>query len=72
MSTNFRSIEFSSLESAAKYRKQNGGWLFVAGVANAWWFDARCYTPLTILKSRQVKGMQGNLVCDNRYEDGIP
>lgn len=61
------SIEFNSVHEAADYRRQNGGWLFVIGETNAWWFDAKCYTPYKILKTAQLKGLSGDLVSDNRY-----
>lgn len=62
-----RSIEFWDLQAAADHRKQHGGWLFVIGATNAWWFDAACYTASEIMTSRQLRGFSGELVCDNRY-----
>lgn len=64
-----RSIEFYDLSAAANHRKQHGGWLFVIGATNAWWFDAKCYTPYSIFTSRQLRGFSGELVCDNRFCD---
>ena len=61
-----RSAEFTDMQAAANYRKENGGWLFVIGETNVWWFDARCYTASSIMTSRQCKGLSGDLVCDNR------
>jgi len=62
-----RSAEFSDIKEAAAHRKQNGGWLFVVGATNAWWFDAASYTASSVMTSRQCKGLSGELVCDNRY-----
>ena len=66
-----RSAEFTDLKEAAEFRKQHGGWLAVIGATNAWWFNAACYTASMIMTSRQVKGYSFELVCDNRYEDGV-
>lgn len=67
MSHTMRSAEFTDIQEAAQYRRQNGGWLFVIGATNAWWFDAACYTATMVMTSRQCKGYSGELVCDNRY-----
>lgn len=61
------SAEFADIQEAAKYRQQHGGWLFVVGATNALWFDAACYTASSVMTSRQCKGLNGELVCDNRY-----
>ena len=62
-----RSAEFTSIQEAAVYRKQHGGWLAVIGETNAWWFDGACYTPSSIMTSKQTRGYSFELVCDNRY-----
>ena len=66
-----RSAEFTDIKQAAEYRKANGGWLAILGATNAWWFDARCYTPSSIMASAQCAGRSFELVCDNRYQDGM-
>ena len=67
METKLRSAEFTDMQQAAQYRKTHGGWLFVIGATNAWWFDAKCYTASSVMTSAQCKGKSGDLVCDNRY-----
>ena len=68
---NIKSAEFCNLSDAAQFRKQHGGWLAVLGATNVWWFDAASYTPSSIMQSRQCKGRSFELICDNRFEDGV-
>ena len=64
-----KNAQFENLIDAAIYRKNHGGWLFVNECCEAWWFDAYHYTPSTIMLHRSVRGMSGELVCDNRFVD---
>ena len=66
-----KSAEFIDIKQAAEHRKQHGGWLFIIGATNAWWFDAACYTASKIMTCPQINGHSGELVCDNRYLDGV-
>jgi hypothetical protein len=64
--------EFETLHDAAIYRRNHGGWLFVDETLRAFWFDAAAYTPGIIMTHRLVRGMSGQLICDNRYLKHAP
>ncbi len=62
-----KAAQFETLLDAAIYRRNHGGWLFVTEFAEAYWFDASAYTPTAIMLHRLVRGLSGELVCDDRY-----
>jgi hypothetical protein len=61
METTIIVAEFSSLEAATAYRKQHGGWLFLADTGEVIWFDAAHFTQSRVFDHRATHGLCGHM-----------
>ena len=52
---------FETLDEAAAWRAEHGGWIFCPGSGQPIWFSA-AFTPSAILVHRATRGLAGKLI----------